>query len=85
MKSYETARVSPQVRLQYIRNKGAVNQTHFSGVFVDNAMALVPSPPWTVSQLESYLETAVQDVLGVGLTSVHDAASLPEYIDTFAK
>jgi predicted amidohydrolase YtcJ len=48
-------------------------------------MALVASPPWTSSQLESYLDTAVQDVLKVGLTSVHDAAALPEYIETFAK
>ncbi|GJE95765.1 amidohydrolase [Phanerochaete sordida] len=56
-----------------------------TGVFVDNAMTLVAWPPWTPTQIESYLETAVKDVLRVGLTSVHDAAALPEYIDAFAK
>lgn len=59
--------------------------TLFIGIFVDNAIAIVASPPWTASQIEGYLERAVEDVLQVGLTSVHDAASLPEYIDAFAK
>lgn len=64
-----------------ILRDGAGNPT---GVFVDNAMALVASPPWTTSQIESYLEKAVEDVLSVGLTSIHDAAALPEYIEAFS-
>ncbi|EKM52572.1 uncharacterized protein PHACADRAFT_261074 [Phanerochaete carnosa HHB-10118-sp] len=56
-----------------------------TGVFVDNAMALVAPPSWTASQIEGYLEKAIEDALSVGLTNVHDAASLPEYIDAFAK
>ena len=35
--------------------------------------------------MEGYLEKAFQDVLGVGLTSVHDAASIPQYIDVFTQ
>lgn len=48
-------------------------------------MALIASPPWTTGQMESYLEKAFEDVLAVGLTSVHDAASAPEYIDVFSR
>ncbi|KIP09425.1 hypothetical protein PHLGIDRAFT_102850 [Phlebiopsis gigantea 11061_1 CR5-6] len=56
-----------------------------TGVLVDNAMALVASPPWSAAQMEGYLKKAFEDVLKVGLTSVHDAASLPEYIEVFSQ
>ena len=48
-------------------------------------MNLAASPPWSTPQMQGYLEKAFEDVLKVGLTSVHDAASLPEYIDVFAQ
>ncbi|KAI0688514.1 amidohydrolase family-domain-containing protein [Cytidiella melzeri] len=54
-----------------------------TGVFVDNAMALVNAPAWSYEQKASYLELATQDALSYGLTSVHDAASTPDIIEVF--
>lgn len=48
-------------------------------------MALIRSPPWTFEQMESYLEIATRDALAVGLTSVHDAAATPEFIEVFQR
>ncbi|KAA1469512.1 hypothetical protein DENSPDRAFT_835150 [Dentipellis sp. KUC8613] len=56
-----------------------------TGVFVDNAMALVPLPKWTDAQMLGYFETAMKDALSVGLTSIHDAMSTPEIIQFFKK
>ncbi|KAI0341229.1 hypothetical protein BDW22DRAFT_1359484 [Trametopsis cervina] len=56
---------------------------HPSGVFVDNAMALVRPPPWSLEDRDSYLALALQDAVSVGLTSVHDAASTLDNIETF--
>ncbi|TFY78421.1 hypothetical protein EWM64_g5591 [Hericium alpestre] len=56
-----------------------------AGVFVDNAMALVPIPPWTEAQMAEYFDIAMRDALSVGLTSIHDAWSSPEAIQFFKK
>ncbi|KAF8130389.1 amidohydrolase family-domain-containing protein [Boletus edulis] len=40
-----------------------------TGIFVDNAMAIVPIPAPTKSQLHEYFDRTVKDALAVGLTS----------------
>ncbi|KAI0087591.1 amidohydrolase family-domain-containing protein [Irpex rosettiformis] len=54
-----------------------------TGVFVDNAMSLVHAPAWSFERRSSYLETATQDALKYGLTSVHDAGSTLDFIEVF--
>ncbi|PFH49981.1 hypothetical protein AMATHDRAFT_75863 [Amanita thiersii Skay4041] len=56
-----------------------------TGVFLDNAMDLVPNPPWTEEQMSSYFETTMKEALSSGLTSIHDAMSRPEMIHFFKK
>jgi predicted amidohydrolase YtcJ len=56
-----------------------------SGIFIDNAMQLIPTPPWSEEQMSGYFETAMADALSHGLTSIHDAAALPHYIKFFRK
>ncbi|KAF9028037.1 hypothetical protein BDZ89DRAFT_1101814 [Hymenopellis radicata] len=51
-----------------------------TGVFVDNAMSLVPLPKWSEEQVSMYFETTMQAALEYGLTSIHDAASEPDII-----
>ncbi|KAH7882126.1 amidohydrolase family-domain-containing protein [Phlebopus sp. FC_14] len=46
-----------------------------TGVFVDNAMSLIPVPAPTKEQLLSYFHRTMEDALAVGLTSIHDAAT----------
>ncbi|KAI0077692.1 hypothetical protein K474DRAFT_1661475 [Panus rudis PR-1116 ss-1] len=48
-----------------------------NGIFIDNAMGLVPIPPPTPERLESYAYFAMQKAAEVGLTNVHDASSMP--------
>ncbi|ORY86060.1 amidohydrolase 3 [Leucosporidium creatinivorum] len=47
-----------------------------SGIFVDNAMALVTAviPPWTDEDRLRFLRTTARQMLDSGLTSVHDAS-----------
>lgn len=71
--------------LSHIYEPGGTINLSILGVLVDNAMALVASPPWSSAQMEGYLEKAFDDILKVGLTNVHDAASLPEYIEVFSQ
>ena len=59
--------------------------TRAVGVFVDNAMGLVPIPAWTEAQMAEYFDTAMRDALSVGLTSIHDAWTSPEAIQFFKK
>ncbi|KAG8897492.1 hypothetical protein FRC00_004191 [Tulasnella sp. 408] len=56
-----------------------------TGIFVDNAMALVEKakPTWTPLEMLSYFNTTIHDALKVGLTSIHDAASFPPWIEFF--
>ncbi|EPQ55837.1 hypothetical protein GLOTRDRAFT_138603 [Gloeophyllum trabeum ATCC 11539] len=46
-----------------------------TGVFVDNAMSLIPSPPRSDAVMLEYFDRAMQDGLSVGLTSIHDAGN----------
>ncbi|KXN84714.1 Putative amidohydrolase YtcJ [Leucoagaricus sp. SymC.cos] len=43
------------------------------GIFVDNAMDLIPLPSWSHQQMEEYFSTTVNTALQYGLTSIHDA------------
>ncbi|KAG6370706.1 amidohydrolase 3 [Boletus reticuloceps] len=54
-----------------------------TGIFVDNAMAIVPIPAPTKSQLREYFDRTVKDALAVGLTSIHDAATEPHMIEFY--
>jgi predicted amidohydrolase YtcJ len=56
---------------------------YMQGVFVDNAMGLVPIPPWTLEETNAKFERAMKDALAVGLTSIHDAATEPLAIKFF--
>ncbi|KAG8864034.1 hypothetical protein FRB96_006907 [Tulasnella sp. 330] len=53
------------------------SQGNPTGIFVDNAMALVDQkrPPWTEKQMLHFFNGAVQDALAHGLTFIHDAMS----------
>ncbi|KAJ3759321.1 amidohydrolase family-domain-containing protein [Lentinula raphanica] len=51
-----------------------------TGVFLDNAMSLVPTPQWTDEQMATFFETTMKVALSHGLTSIHDAGSSPEII-----
>jgi hypothetical protein len=55
------------------------------GVFVDNAISLIPVPAWTESDMHRYAARAYKDALAVGLTSIHDAMSTPARIAFFKK
>lgn len=44
-----------------------------TGIFLDNALSLIPLPPWSSSQLTEYFDRTMKDALSVGLTSIHDA------------
>lgn len=55
-----------------------------NGIFIDNAMSLVPTPPRSAEDLEAYAKRGMTDALAVGLTSVHDASSMDEaMLDTY--
>ena len=53
------------------------------GIFVDNAMGLVPIPDRTPAQVADYFKAAMHDALEVGLTSIHDAGGEDRYIGFF--
>ncbi|KAG2039352.1 amidohydrolase family-domain-containing protein [Suillus americanus] len=54
-----------------------------TGIFVDNAMDLIPSQPFSEARATEYFTRATSDALAVGLTSVHDAFSVPEEIQFY--
>ncbi|KAG1810276.1 amidohydrolase family-domain-containing protein [Suillus plorans] len=56
-----------------------------TGIFVDNAMALIPSQPFNETRAMEDFTRATSDALAVGLTSVHDAFSAPEAIHFYKK
>ncbi|KAF8999779.1 amidohydrolase family-domain-containing protein [Cyathus striatus] len=56
------------------------NQGKPTGIFIDNAISLIPIPPWSESQMEAFFQTSMEEVLKNGLTNIHDAASSPEMI-----
>ncbi|KAJ7076862.1 amidohydrolase family-domain-containing protein [Mycena belliarum] len=54
-----------------------------TGIFVDNAMTLIPRPPWSPEQYVDFFDTAVAEALRYGLTSIHDAATDPDAVAFF--
>ncbi|KAF8499903.1 amidohydrolase family-domain-containing protein [Hysterangium stoloniferum] len=54
-----------------------------TGIFVDNARSLIPSPAWTFETVKQYFATTMKDALAHGLTSLHDAGSPPDAIKFF--
>jgi predicted amidohydrolase YtcJ len=46
-------------------------------------MDLITKPPMTQQQMEQYFNITINDALRYGLTSIHDAASVPEAISFF--
>ncbi|KAJ7782770.1 amidohydrolase family-domain-containing protein [Mycena metata] len=54
-----------------------------TGIFVDNAMMLIPRPPWAPEQYTDFFNTAVAEALKYGLTSVHDASTDPAAVAFF--
>ncbi|KAJ3711845.1 amidohydrolase family-domain-containing protein [Lentinula guzmanii] len=51
-----------------------------TGVFLDNAMSLIPAPEWTDEQMAVFFDTTMKVALSYGLTSIHDAGSSPMMI-----
>ncbi|KAF8901017.1 amidohydrolase family-domain-containing protein [Gymnopilus junonius] len=56
-----------------------------TGIFVDNAMSLIPIPPWTETQLSEFFDVTIKEALSFGLTSIHDADTKPKHIKFFQK
>ncbi|KAF9450920.1 hypothetical protein P691DRAFT_773575 [Macrolepiota fuliginosa MF-IS2] len=56
-----------------------------TGVFVDNAVDLIPTPPWTENQMEEYFSATMKLALQFGLTSIHDADTKLPMIDFFKR
>jgi predicted amidohydrolase YtcJ len=54
-----------------------------AGIFVDNAMTLIPRPPWAPEQYVDFFNTAVEEALKFGLTSIHDASTDPDAVAFF--
>ncbi|KAF5391967.1 hypothetical protein D9757_003282 [Collybiopsis confluens] len=51
-----------------------------TGIFLDNAMALVPVPAWTDEQMALFFDSTMKAALSYGLTSIHDADTTPAMI-----
>lgn len=56
-----------------------------TGVFLDNAQLLIPRPDWSFMQMREFYQRAMQDVLSLGLTAVHEARTLESMIDVYKK
>ncbi|THU97871.1 hypothetical protein K435DRAFT_777773 [Dendrothele bispora CBS 962.96] len=56
-----------------------------TGVFLDNAISLIPIPAWTENQMAEFFDTTMKQALSYGLTSIHDADSSPAMISFFKK
>ncbi|KAJ6558428.1 amidohydrolase family-domain-containing protein [Mycena vulgaris] len=54
-----------------------------TGIFVDNAMTLIPNPPWAPQQYFDFFDAAVAEALKFGLTSIHDASTDPDAVAFF--
>ncbi|KAJ6501026.1 amidohydrolase family-domain-containing protein [Mycena vitilis] len=61
------------------------NSSAPTGVFLDNAQALLKLPDLTEEDLVQQFTTAVTDALAYGLTSVHDAGLDPASLDLFLR
>jgi predicted amidohydrolase YtcJ len=56
-----------------------------TGVFLDNAQLLIPRPAWSVDQMVEFYQMTMTDVLSLGLTAIHDAATTEPVIDLYKK
>ncbi|KAH0579709.1 Putative amidohydrolase ytcJ [Termitomyces sp. J132] len=56
-----------------------------TGVFVDNAMALIPTPEWTEEKMNQFFDKTMKGALSHGLTSIHNAMTTPQQIQFFKK
>ncbi|TDL26855.1 hypothetical protein BD410DRAFT_782939 [Rickenella mellea] len=56
-----------------------------TGIFLDNAMALIPQPQWDEQDMLKFFATTVQEALANGLTSIHDAWTTPPMIKFFKR
>ncbi|KAJ3805424.1 amidohydrolase family-domain-containing protein [Lentinula lateritia] len=56
-----------------------------TGIFLDNAMSLIPVPEWTDEQMTTFFDTTMKLALSYGLTSIHDAGSSPKIIQFMKK
>ena len=55
------------------------------GIFVDNAMDLIPIPAWSDQQVAGFYDLTIKQALSYGLTSIHDADTRLEHIDFFKR
>jgi len=56
-----------------------------TGIFVDNAMDLIPIPPWSGTQVAEYADLTIRTAISYGLTSIHDADMMMEHLDLFKR
>ncbi|KIK09545.1 hypothetical protein K443DRAFT_671448, partial [Laccaria amethystina LaAM-08-1] len=56
-----------------------------TGIFVDNAMNLIPIPHWTENQISDFFDATIKEALSHGLTSIHDADSKLDHLAFFKK
>ncbi|KAF8797602.1 hypothetical protein BYT27DRAFT_7204413 [Phlegmacium glaucopus] len=56
-----------------------------TGIFIDNAMNLVPIPEWSEETMSRYFELTMKEALSYGLTSIHDADSKVGMIKVFKR
>ena len=56
-----------------------------TGIFVDNAMYLVPVPEWSEETMSRFFELTIKEAISYGLTSIHDADSKVNQIKFFKK
>ncbi|KAF9526004.1 amidohydrolase 3 [Crepidotus variabilis] len=56
-----------------------------TGVFVDNAMKLVPLPPWSDEEVQGFFDRTMKEALSYGLTSIHDADVELDHVNFFKK
>ena len=56
-----------------------------TGIFVDNAANLIPTPEWSEETISRYFEVTIKEALSYGLTSIHDADTRVPQIKFFKK
>ena len=56
-----------------------------TGIFVDNAINLIPIPEWTEGSMSRFFEVTIKEALSYGLTSIHDADTKVDQIKFFKK
>ena len=56
-----------------------------TGIFVDNAMNLIPTPEWSEETISRFYEVTIKEALSYGLTSIHDADTKVNQIKFYKK